>query len=61
MSVREAKRKAYGKGWDTWDAEVLLSSLANGFVFDDPAMPGPVSTIDSGHDRPLSRRETLRC
>ena len=43
MSVREAKRKAYGKGWDTWDAEVLLSSLANRFVFDDPAIPEPVN------------------
>jgi hypothetical protein len=43
MSEREAKRKAYGKGWDTWDAEVLVSSLANDFVFDDPAMPEPVN------------------
>ena len=42
MSIRAAKRKAYGKGWDTWDAEILLSSLVDGFVFDDPAMPEPV-------------------
>lgn len=43
MSIRAAKRKAYGTGWDTWDAEILLSSLENGFVFDDPAMPEPVT------------------
>lgn len=42
MSKREAKRKAYGEGWDTWNADLLLSSLTEDFVFDDPAMPEPV-------------------
>ena len=42
MSIRVAKEKAYDSGWDTWDAELVLSSLADGFVFDDPAMPEPV-------------------
>jgi hypothetical protein len=43
MSERADKRKTYGKGWDTWDPALLISSLAEGFVFDDPAMPGPVT------------------
>ena len=42
MSKREEKRKAYGEGWDTWNADLLLSSLTDDFVFDDPAMPEPV-------------------
>jgi len=42
VSIRAAKRKAYGGGWDTWDADLLLSSLVDDFVFDDPAMPEPV-------------------
>ena len=43
MTVRTEKRKAYGKGWDTWDEATLLSSLADGFTFDDPALPEPVT------------------
>ena len=39
-------RKAYGRGWDTWDAEILLSSVAEGFVFDDPAIPEPVTVAN---------------
>lgn len=42
MSVRAEKEKDYDRGWDTWDAELLLSSLTDGFFFDDPAMPQPV-------------------
>ena len=42
MSKREEKRKAYGEGWDTWNADLLLPSLADDFVFDDPALPEPV-------------------
>ena len=43
MPERTDKRKAYGEGWDTWNADLLLSSLADDFVFDDPAMPEPVT------------------
>ncbi len=43
MSKRADKRKTYGRAWDTWDPELLASSLAEGFVFDDPAMPAPVT------------------
>ena len=39
MSDRFELRKAYGKGWDTWDADLLISALAPGFVFDDPGYP----------------------
>ena len=46
MSVRSEKRKAYDNSWDTWDAETLVSTLADGFVFDDPAMPGPIKKAD---------------
>jgi hypothetical protein len=42
MSMREEKRKAYGEGWDTWNADLLLSSLTEDFIFDDPAIPEPV-------------------
>ena len=42
MSKREDKRRAYGEGWDTWNADLLFSSLTDDFVFDDPAMPEPV-------------------
>ena len=43
MSIRAEKETAYDKGWDTWDAELLLSSLADNFFFDDPVMPEPIS------------------
>ena len=43
MSIRAEKEIDYDKGWDNWDAELLLSSLADDFVFDDPAMPEPVN------------------
>ena len=43
MPERTDKRKAYGEGWDTWNEDLLLSSLTEDFVFDDPAMPEPVT------------------
>ena len=43
MANRFELRKAYGQGWDTWDADLLISALAPGFTFDDPAFPDPVS------------------
>lgn len=57
MSKRADKRKTYGRAWDTWDPELLASSLAEGFVFDDPAMPAPV-TKDSA-DNVLSRHTQI--
>ena len=43
MTKRRDKRKAYGRGWDTWDPDLVKSSLAEGFFFDDPAMPERVT------------------
>ena len=36
-------RQHYGRGWDTWDSRLLCSTLAEGFIFDDPAMEEPVT------------------
>jgi hypothetical protein len=36
-------RQKYGKGWDTWDPELLCSSLVEEFYFDDPALDQPVT------------------
>lgn len=46
MTIRGEKRRAYDKSWDNWDAETLVSTLADGFVFDDPAMPEPIKKGD---------------
>ena len=46
MSQRTEKRRDYEEGWDTWDADLLLSTLAEDFVFDDPAMPEPVTKVN---------------
>ena len=43
MSKRAEKRKAYRDGWDTWNTDLLLSSLTDDFVFDDPGMPESVT------------------
>ncbi len=43
MSIRAERREAYGKGWNTWNSELLVSSLAEGFFFDDPAIPERVT------------------
>ena len=43
MSDRAKNRRDYEEGWDTWNAELLISTLAEDFVFDDPAMPEPVT------------------
>ena len=43
MSERTEKRSDYGEGWDTWNADLLVSSLMEDFIFDDPAMPEPVT------------------
>ena len=31
MSKRAELRQMYGRGWDTWDADLLKASLAEGF------------------------------
>jgi len=42
-SKRADKRELYLQGWYQMDAEMLLSSTAPDFVFDDPAEPEPVT------------------
>jgi hypothetical protein len=43
MSKRAELREMYGVAWDTWDADLLVESLADGFFFDDPALSEPVT------------------
>ena len=43
MSKREEHLEAYIEGWQSLDAEMVLSALADGFVFDAPALPAPVT------------------
>ena len=43
MSKRHDHLAAYVEGWRTMDAELVLSALADGFVFDDPAHGEPVT------------------
>ena len=42
-SKRLELRQMYDRGWDTWDSELLCSTLADGFYFDDPALKEPVT------------------
>jgi hypothetical protein len=46
MSERERHRARYIEGWNTMDAEKLLSSVADGFLFDDPADPAPITKAE---------------
>jgi hypothetical protein len=43
MSRRARLRALYIEGWETMDAEKLVSAVADGFEFDDPADPEPVT------------------
>lgn len=43
MSKREKLRAQYIEGWYAMDADKLFSSVANNFIFDDPAEPGPIT------------------
>ena len=43
MSKRARLRAQYIEGWETMDAEKLVSSVAESFEFDDPAEPEPVT------------------
>jgi hypothetical protein len=53
------KRKTYGKGWDNWDVDLLISSLAEDFFFDDPALPERVTKETIG-DYMASWRDRVR-
>ena len=46
MSKRARHRARYIDGWNTMDAEKLLSSITEDFVFDDPADPAPITKAD---------------
>ena len=43
MSKRAELRALYIEGWDTMDAEKLVSAVTDDFVLDDPADPEPVT------------------
>ena len=43
MSKRRDHLKTYVEGWRSMDVERVLSALAEGFVFDDPALPEPIT------------------
>ncbi len=43
MSRRAQLRALYIEGWETMDAGKLVSAVADGFEFDDPADPEPVT------------------
>ncbi len=43
MSRRAQLRAQYIEGWETMDAEKLVSAVADDFEFDDPADPAPVT------------------
>ena len=43
MSKRVQHRARYIDGWNSMDAEKLLLSITDDFVFDDPADPEPIT------------------
>ncbi len=43
MSKRAELRAQYIEGWDTMDAEKLVSAVADSFEFDDPSDPEPIT------------------
>ena len=43
MSKRSELRARYIEAWDRMDAEMLVSTVTEGFVFDDPAEAGPIT------------------
>jgi hypothetical protein len=43
MSKRNRFRAHYMQGWYELDADLLLESTSPGFIFEDPAEPGPVT------------------
>jgi hypothetical protein len=59
MSKRVELRQMYGRGWDTWDPDLLKASLADGFFFDDPAFPDRI-TVDSVAEYMAGWRERVK-
>jgi hypothetical protein len=49
----------YGRGWDTWDANLLCASLPDGFFFDDSAFPQRI-TADTIPEYMASWRDRVR-
>ena len=43
MSKRAQHRARYIEGWNTMDADKLLASVSDDFLFDDPAEPAPIT------------------
>ncbi len=43
MTNREKIREAYRDGWMEMDPGKLIATLAPGFIFDDPALPEPIT------------------
>jgi hypothetical protein len=43
MSKRWDHLNAYVEGWRSMNCALVLGALADGFVFDDPALPEPVT------------------
>lgn len=43
MSNRAQLRAQYIEGWETMDAEKLISAVTDTFEFDDPADPEPIT------------------
>ena len=58
-SKRVELRQMYGRGWDTWDSELLCSSLAEGFFFDDPALRERI-TIETMPEYMASWKERVK-
>jgi hypothetical protein len=53
MSKRSDLRARYIEGWETMDAAKLVSAVADNFVFDDPAEPGPVTKAELARYMPV--------
>ncbi len=45
MSNRFEYRRDYIEGWETLDADLLVASVTEDFVFDDPAMPELITRV----------------
>lgn len=43
LSLRARLRARYIEGWNSMDADLLLSTVTDDFYFDDPADPAPIT------------------
>lgn len=59
MSKRREHLKAYVEGWRSMNVALVLGALADGFAFDDPALPEPVTKATMA-DYMASWQERLR-